>query len=239
MAQLNYFRGQTSGGVPAGLGQATNTGMAVGISKGMDALARGLEKFFQNKREKAEEDAYAELLKKLNEMPDTRDATAEEAAAGTPGLPDFLDTGMEKSEFIGPMEATPESVAALQKAQANPDDLPQVITQEMSYNPDIEGMMFDPATNQYYPHATDTMITGKGTGQFHITDDGRYVKGPTLKHRSFLRLRACKDLPLSIVQRKQQWQDSRCHYHLLNRIKCVTNSLLTMQVALVRIGLRS
>ena len=43
--------------------------MAVGISKGMDALAKGLEKFFQNKREKAEEDAYAELLKKLNEMP--------------------------------------------------------------------------------------------------------------------------------------------------------------------------
>ena len=181
MAQLNYFRGQTSGGVPAGLGQATNTGMAVGISKGMDALAKGLEKFFQNKREKAEEDAYAELLKKLNEMPDTKEVgrkSAEEVASGTPGLPDFLDTAMEQeSEFVGPMEATPESVAALQKAQANPDDLPQVITQEMSYNPDIEGMMFDPATNQYYPHATDTMITGKGTGQFHITDDGRYVKG--------------------------------------------------------------
>jgi len=181
MAQLNYFRGQTSGGVPAGLGQATNTGMAVGISKGMDALAKGLEKFFQNKREKAEEDAYAELLKKLNEMPDTKEVgrkSAEEVASGTPGLPDFLDTAMEQeSEFVGPMEATPESIAALQKAQANPDDLPQVITQEMSYNPDIEGMMFDPATNQYYPHATDTMITGKGTGQFHITDDGRYVKG--------------------------------------------------------------
>jgi hypothetical protein len=181
MAQLNYFRGQTSGGVPAGLGQATNTGMAVGISKGMDALAKGLEKFFQNKREKAEEDAYAELLKKLNEMPDTKEVgrkSAEEVASGTPGLPDFLDTAMEQeSEFVGPMEATPESVAALQKAQANPDDLPQVITQEMSYNPAIEGMMFDPATNQYYPHATDTMITGKGTGQFHITDDGRYVKG--------------------------------------------------------------
>ena len=90
MAQLNYFRGQTSGGVPAGLGQATNTGMAVGISKGMDALARGLEKFFQNKREQAEEDAYAELLKKLNEVPDTKEVgrkSAEEVASGTPGLP--------------------------------------------------------------------------------------------------------------------------------------------------------
>ena len=161
MAQLNYFRGQTSGGVPAGLGQATNTGMAVGISKGMDALARGLEKFFQNKREKAEEDAYAELLKKLNEMPDTKEVgrkSAEEVASGTPGLPDFLDTAMEQgSEVSGPMPLNPESIPDPSQTMMPTKQVPNpIFDQGLVFVPesgDYQPIVQDPNTGQYFPPA--------------------------------------------------------------------------------------
>ena len=161
MAQLNYFRGQTSGGVPAGLGQATNTGMAVGISKGMDALAKGLEKFFQNKREKAEEDAYAELLKKLNEMPDTKEVgrkSAEEVASGTPGLPDFLDTAMEQgSEVSGPMPLNPESIPDPSQTMMPTKQVPNpIFDQGLVFVPesgDYQPIVQDPNTGQYFPPA--------------------------------------------------------------------------------------
>ena len=172
MAQLNYFRGQTSGGVPAGLGQATNTGMAVGISKGMDALARGLEKFFQNKREKAEEDAYAELLKKLNEMPDTKEVgrkSAEEVASGTPGLPDFLDTAMEQgSEVSGPMPLNPESIPDPSQTMMPTKQVPNpIFDQGLVFVPesgDYQPIVQDPNTGQYFPPAVpdqDGFITLK------------------------------------------------------------------------------
>ena len=172
MAQLNYFRGQTSGGVPAGLGQATNTGMAVGISKGMDALAKGLEKFFQNKREKAEEDAYAELLKKLNEMPDTKEVgrkTAEEVASGTPGLPDFLDTAMEQgSEVSGPMPLNPESIPDPSQTMMPTKQVPNpIFDQGLVFVPesgDYQPIVQDPNTGQYFPPAVpdqDGFITLK------------------------------------------------------------------------------
>ena len=118
MSNLNYFRGSPGGtGVPAGWGQSTNTGAVAGISKGMDALAKGLEKFFQNKKDQAEEDAYAELLEKLNELPGkTKEVgrkTSQQVSDETPGLPDYLDMVMEQvpgSEFTGPMPVDPSSI---------------------------------------------------------------------------------------------------------------------------------
>ena len=170
MPNLSYFRGSPGGtGVPAGFGQATNTGMAAGISKGMDALAKGLEKFFQNKREQAEEDAYAELLEKLNELPGkTKEVgrkTSQQVSDETPGLPDFLDTAMEQvPSSAGPMNVDPSST-----------DIMLPMKQEMIPNPDIEGMLYDPESGEYYPHLTDTMMHGKGTGQFLQTPDGHYI----------------------------------------------------------------
>ena len=152
MAQLNYFRGQTSGGVPYGVGQATNTGMAAGVSKGMDALAKGLEKFFQNKKEKAEEDAYAELLKKLNEVSgETKEVgrkSAASVASGTPGLPDFLDTAMEQiSEVSGPMPLDPGSI---------PDPSQTMLPTKQVPNPVLEdGLVFVPQSGDYQPIVQD------------------------------------------------------------------------------------
>ena len=170
MPNLSYFRGSPGGtGVPAGFGQATNTGMAAGLSKGMDALAKGLEKFFENKREQAEEDAYAELLEKLNELPGkTKEVgrkTSQQVSDETPGLPDFLDTAMEQvPSSAGPMNVDPSST-----------DIMLPMKQEMIPNPDIEGMLYDPESGEYYPHLTDTMMHGKGTGQFLQTPDGHYI----------------------------------------------------------------
>jgi len=143
--------------------------MAAGISKGMDALAKGLEKFFQNKREQAEEDAYAELLEKLNELPGkTKEVgrkTSQQVSDETPGLPDFLDTAMEQvPSSAGPMNVDPSST-----------DIMLPMKQEMIPNPDIEGMLYDPESGEYYPHLTDTMMHGKGTGQFLQTPDGHYI----------------------------------------------------------------
>jgi hypothetical protein len=174
MPNLNYFRGSPGGtGVPAGWGQATNTGAAAGVSKGMDALAQGLSKFFQNKKEQAEEDAYAELLEKLNEVPgNTKEVgrkTSEQVEGQTPGLPDFLDTAMGQvpgSEFTGPMPVDPPG---------DYESYPQLISQEQIPNPDIEGMLYDPESGEYYPHLTDTMLHGKGTGQFLQSPDGNYI----------------------------------------------------------------
>jgi len=179
MSNLSYFRGSPGGtGVPAGFGQATNTGMAAGLSKGMDALAKGLEKFFQNKKEQAEEDAYAELLEKLNEVPGkTKEVgrkTAEQVEGQTPGLPDFLDTAMGQvpgSEFTGPMPVDPSSIVPPEDYES----YPQLISQEQIPNPDIEGMLYDPESGEYYPHLTDTMLHGKGTGQFLQSPDGNYI----------------------------------------------------------------
>ena len=179
MPNLSYFRGSPGGtGVPAGFGQATNTGMAAGLSKGMDALAKGLEKFFQNKKEQAEEDAYAELLEKLNELPGkTKEVgrkTAEQVEGQTPGLPDFLDTAMGQvpgSEFTGPMPVDPSSIVPPEDYES----YPQLISQEQIPNPDIEGMLYDPESGEYYPHLTDTMLHGKGTGQFLQSPDGNYI----------------------------------------------------------------
>jgi len=176
MPNLNYFRGSPGGtGVPAGWGQATNTGAAAGISKGMDALAKGLEKFFQNKKEQAEEDAYAELLEKLNELPGkTKEVgrkTAEQVAGETPGLPDFLDTAMGQvpgSEFTGPMPVDPSSIVPPEDYES----YPQLISQEQIPNPRTaaadkyraifegddystgfitDGMLYDPESGEYYP----------------------------------------------------------------------------------------
>ena len=179
MPNLNYFRGSPGGtGVPAGWGQSTNAGAAAGISKGMDALAKGLEKFFQNKKDQAEEDAYAELLEKLNELPGkTKEVgrkTAEQVAGETPGLPDFLDMAMEQvpgTEFTGPMPVDPSSIVS----PGDYDSYPQLISQEQVPNPDIEGMLYDPESGEYYPHLTDTMLHGKGTGQFLQSPDGNYI----------------------------------------------------------------
>ncbi len=153
MPNLSYFRGSPGGtGVPAGFGQATNTGMAAGISKGMDALARGLEKYFENKREQAEEDAYAELLEKLGELPGkTKEVgrkTSQQVSGETPGLPDFLDTAMEQvpgSEFTGPMNVDPASI--------DPAQTMMPMKQEMVPNPNIEGMLYDAESGEYYPHS--------------------------------------------------------------------------------------
>jgi len=153
MPNLSYFRGSPGGtGVPAGFGQATNTGMAAGISKGMDALAKGLEKFFENKREQAEEDAYAELLEKLGELPGkTKEVgrkTSQQVSGETPGLPDFLDTAMEQvpgSEFTGPMNVDPASI--------DPAQTMMPMKQEMVPNPNIEGMLYDAESGEYYPHS--------------------------------------------------------------------------------------
>jgi len=153
MPNLSYFRGSPGGtGVPAGFGQATNTGMAAGISKGMDALAKGLEKYFENKREQAEEDAYAELLEKLGELPGkTKEVgrkTSQQVSGETPGLPDFLDTAMEQvpgSEFTGPMNVDPASI--------DPAQTMMPMKQEMVPNPNIEGMLYDAESGEYYPHS--------------------------------------------------------------------------------------
>ena len=153
MPNLSYFRGSPGGtGVPAGFGQATNTGMAAGISKGMDALARGLEKYFENKREQAEEDAYAELLEKLGELPGkTKEVgrkTSQQVSGETPGLPDFLDTAMEQvpgSEFTGPMNVDPASI--------DPAQTMMPMKQEMVPNPNIEGILYDAESGEYYPHS--------------------------------------------------------------------------------------
>jgi|APSaa5957512493_1039668.scaffolds.fasta_scaffold03413_2 hypothetical protein len=179
MSNLNYFRGSPGGtGVPAGWGQATNTGAVAGISKGMDALAKGLEKFFQNKKEQAEEDAYAELLEKLNEVPGktkedvssrrTNEEVMSAAMQGTENLPAYLTNAaaqghIEGVPFTGPMPVDPESI-----------DPTQIMT-SMSPNPAIEGMLYDPESGEYYPHLTDTMLNGEGTGQFLQSPDGNYI----------------------------------------------------------------
>jgi len=175
MSNLNYFRGSPGGtGVPAGWGQATNTGAAAGVSKGMDALAQGLSKFFQNKKEQAEEDAYAELLEKLNEVPgNTKEVgrkTAEQVSGETPGLPDFLDTAMRQvpgSEFTGPMPVDPSSIVPPEDYES----YPQSISQEQIPNPRtvemdlyreihasndissfiVNGMLYDGESGEYYP----------------------------------------------------------------------------------------
>lgn len=167
MPNLNYFRGSPGGtGVPAGWGQATNTGMAAGISKGMDALAKGLEKFFQNKREQAEEDAYAELLEKLNELPGktkevgrkTSDEVMSAAMEGTQNLPEYLT----KAAAEGHIEPIPGSFKGWTGDNSGfytphgpmPVDSSSVGTkQEMVPNPDIEGMLYDAESGEYYPHS--------------------------------------------------------------------------------------
>ena len=167
MPNLSYFRGSPGGtGVPAGWGQATNTGMAAGLSKGMDALAKGLEKFFENKREQAEEDAYAELLEKLNELPGktkevgrkTSDEVMSAAMEGTQNLPEYLT----KAAAEGHIEPIPGSFKGWTGDNSGfytphgpmPVDSSSVGTkQEMVPNPDIEGMLYDAESGEYYPHS--------------------------------------------------------------------------------------
>ncbi len=167
MPNLSYFRGSPGGtGVPAGFGQATNTGMAAGISKGMDALAKGLEKFFQNKKEQAEEDAYAELLEKLNELPGktkevgrkTSDEVMSAAMEGTENLPEYLT----KAAAEGHIEPIPGNFKGWTGDNSGfytphgpmPVDSSSVGTkQEMVPNPDIEGMLYDAESGEYYPHS--------------------------------------------------------------------------------------
>ena len=167
MPNLSYFRGSPGGtGVPAGFGQATNTGMAAGISKGMDALARGLEKYFENKREQAEEDAYAELLEKLGELPGktkevgrkTSDEVMSAAMEGTENLPEYLT----KAAAEGHIEPIPGNYKGWTGDNSGfytphgpmPVDSSSVGTkQEMVPNPDIEGMLYDAESGEYYPHS--------------------------------------------------------------------------------------
>jgi hypothetical protein len=183
MPNLNYFRGSPGGtGVPAGWGQSTNAGAAGGVSKGMDALAQGLSKFFQNKKEQAEEDAYAELLEKLNEVPgktkedvSSRKTSGEVMSAAmqdTENLPGYLTNAaaqghIEEVPFTGPMPIDPASI--------DPTQTMMPMSQEMLPNPDVEGMLYDPESGEYYPHLTDTMLHGKGTGQFLQSPDGNYI----------------------------------------------------------------
>lgn len=165
MPNLSYFRGSPGGtGVPAGFGQATNTGMAAGLSKGMDALAKGLEKFFENKREQAEEDAYAELLEKLNELPGktkevgrkTSGEVMSAATEGTENLPEYLT----KAAAEGHIEPIPGSGWSGDNSGfytphgPMPVDSSSVGTkQEMVPNPEIEGMLYDAESGEYYPHS--------------------------------------------------------------------------------------
>ena len=229
MAQLNYFRGQTSGGVPAGLGQATNTGMAVGISKGMDALARGLEKFFQNKREKAEEDAYAELLKKLNEMPDTKEVgrkTSDEvmsaAMEGTENLPAYLTKAAQEgqieqvpgTEFSGPMPLDPESIPDPSQTMMPTKQVPNpIFDQGLVFVPesgDYQPIVQDPNTGQYFPPAVpdqDGFITLKApipeTVAVPDLPPGLPMQRPAPEFRATEAAMAGEQVPLSFAEQDQ------------------------------------